>query len=311
MDENNTNTNDNVNYNFKTPEFSGGTSNGNSGYDNRDHHYGYGGDNRQDTYYTDHQENNSGSGSNYSQVDFSGSNAPHKKPHKRGLGHELGVFAIKCCIAAGIGVVALGLAGTIALNATKKNVYIVDRNSSFGSGNPFAGRQLPDFGNNGNSQNNGSGNGSGNGSDNSGSGSGNNSGNGQSGNNSNGGSSDSSASSENDGPKLGITVETVSDDMVSSGYPAGVLIRQVTSGSPADKAGLKAGDIITSFNGTVVKSTEELVEQVQGVNDGDTVRIVYKRLENEQYKAENADVKMTDSSSDSSSSSSSSGTNNS
>lgn len=306
MDENNAN--ENVNYNFKTPEFSGGPSNGSDSYDNQDQHYNYGSDNRQDAYYTNHQGTNAGSGPNYSQVDFSGQNTPHKKPHKPGLGHELGVFAIKCCIAAGIGVVALGLAGTIALNATKKNVYIVDQNSSAGSGNPFWGRQLPDFGNNGNSQSNGGGNNSGNGSGNSGSGSGNNSGNGQSGNNSNG-SPDSSAASENDGPKLGVTVETVSDDMVSSGYPAGVLIRQVTSGSPADKAGLKAGDIITSFNGTVVKSTDELVEQVQGVNAGDTVRIVYKRLENEQYKAENADVKMTDSSSDSSSSSSSAANN--
>lgn len=278
---------DHVNYNFKTPEFSGEPQNGNGGtYQNNT--------DGQERTYGDRRDNENGRDQRYDRIDYSGQNKQGRTPHKRGLGRELGVFAIKCCIAAVIGTVVLGLAGTIALNATKKNVYIVDQKSAPNSGSGyggFDGRQLPDFGNNGGSDN--SGNGSGN----------NNSGNGSD-DGQNGSGSDSS-SSENDGPKLGVTVETVSNDMVSSGYPAGVLIRKVTSGSPADKAGLKAGDIITSFNGTVVKSTDELVEQVQNVNAGDTVRVVYKRLENEQYKAENADVKMAASSSSSSGSSNS------
>jgi serine protease Do len=46
------------------------------------------------------------------------------------------------------------------------------------------------------------------------------------------------------------------------GASQGVFVTSVTPGGPADKAGLKAGDIITAFNGKPLKDGEELVSLV-------------------------------------------------
>ena len=46
------------------------------------------------------------------------------------------------------------------------------------------------------------------------------------------------------------------------GAPYGVVIKGVEPGSPAEKAGLKGGDVITSVNGTPVKSGNDLVNPI-------------------------------------------------
>src|SRR5260370_28134347 len=51
-------------------------------------------------------------------------------------------------------------------------------------------------------------------------------------------------------PRLGIDAEDIGDQLGSYfGAPdgEGILVRSVNSGSPVEKAGLKAGDVITSF----------------------------------------------------------------
>ncbi len=58
--------------------------------------------------------------------------------------------------------------------------------------------------------------------------------------------------------------------------------------------------MITAFNGTVVKSADELVEQVQNVKPGDTVKVNYKRMENGTFKAYDADVTFSEQSDSSS-----------
>jgi hypothetical protein len=211
------------------------------------------------------------------------------KKHSK-IGKEIGVFAAKAAIAAVIGVGVLALAGTIALNATNKNVYIVDKNkqvtigdsgSNNSSGFPFGSFGFGGQGNGGSDGNEGNGSG--------------NSGN-------NGSGSDSEAQqSDNDGPKLGVKVESMPDRLAKAGYPEGVLIAEVTKGGAADKAGLKTGDVITAFNGTVVKTADDLVEQVQNVKAGDTVKVNYKRMENGTFKAYDADVTFSDKSGSSSS----------
>lgn len=107
------------------------------------------------------------------------------------------------------------------------------------------------------------------------------------------GSSGSGAAEENNGPKLGVTVKTVDDEMKAEGYPAGVLIVEVTKGSDAEAAGLVAGDVITSFDGTVVTSTQALASLVAKQKYGDTVKIVYKRLEGGNYKAYSTEATFT------------------
>jgi S1-C subfamily serine protease len=49
----------------------------------------------------------------------------------------------------------------------------------------------------------------------------------------------------------------------------GALVAGVTEGSPADKAGLKAGDVITSINGDRVRSTNDLIDELRDVTGGE------------------------------------------
>ena len=42
----------------------------------------------------------------------------------------------------------------------------------------------------------------------------------------------------------------------------GILVRDVNSGSPAEKAGVKAGDVITSLNGERIRTVGELREKL-------------------------------------------------
>jgi serine protease Do len=57
----------------------------------------------------------------------------------------------------------------------------------------------------------------------------------------------------------------------------GVYIKSVTTGYPAEEAGIKAGDIITTFDGTTVESPLELVSQIITHNVGDKVIVLVNR----------------------------------
>ena len=54
---------------------------------------------------------------------------------------------------------------------------------------------------------------------------------------------------------------------------SGVLISVVQKGYPADKAGIKAGDILTKFDGEPVRTNFELLAQILRHNVGDSVQI--------------------------------------
>ncbi|ASY26685.1 S1C family serine protease [Candidatus Planktophila versatilis] len=51
----------------------------------------------------------------------------------------------------------------------------------------------------------------------------------------------------------------------------------IVKGGAADKAGLKAGDIITEFGGRAIGSAEELIVAIRAQNVGDKVEIIFKR----------------------------------
>jgi len=70
---------------------------------------------------------------------------------------------------------------------------------------------------------------------------------------------------------LGVSVTDATGDV------PGALIRQVTSGSPADKAGLKEGDLITKIGNTPVEGGDTVVGQVRGFKVGQQVQITYMR----------------------------------
>jgi serine protease Do len=71
-------------------------------------------------------------------------------------------------------------------------------------------------------------------------------------------------------PRLGIDAEDLSGQLGAFfGAPEGegILVRDVTSGSPADKAGMKAGDVITSLNGERIRTVGELREKLSAKRD--------------------------------------------
>lgn len=62
----------------------------------------------------------------------------------------------------------------------------------------------------------------------------------------------------------------------------GALIGGVVAGGPADKAGLKTGDLVTKFGSATVTDATSLINAVQGAKAGDQVRVAVKRNNAEQ-----------------------------
>jgi serine protease Do len=70
--------------------------------------------------------------------------------------------------------------------------------------------------------------------------------------------------------RLGISVDSISGQLAEYfGTKEGVLVTSVTDDSPAAKSGLKAGDVITSVNGSAVSDPSEVRRRVQSLNEGD------------------------------------------
>src|SRR5271167_4888439 len=63
----------------------------------------------------------------------------------------------------------------------------------------------------------------------------------------------------------------------SLGASYGVVIEAVEPGSPAEKAGLKGGDVISAVNGTQVKTGNDLVNPIASAPIGSKVKITYYR----------------------------------
>jgi S1-C subfamily serine protease len=71
-------------------------------------------------------------------------------------------------------------------------------------------------------------------------------------------------------PRLGIDAEDISGQLGTFfGAPEGegILVRDVNSGSPAEKGGVKAGDVITSLNGERIRTVGELREKLSAKRD--------------------------------------------
>ncbi|MDN5654079.1 MAG: PDZ domain-containing protein, partial [Kocuria sp.] len=62
-----------------------------------------------------------------------------------------------------------------------------------------------------------------------------------------------------------------------SSFTNGAVIKNVVSGSPADKAGLKAGDVVNKLDGHAVSDAESLTAAVREASAGKKVDISYSR----------------------------------
>jgi serine protease Do len=95
---------------------------------------------------------------------------------------------------------------------------------------------------------------------------------------------------------LGISGVDVSSSVASTyNMPEGIYIYQVVDGSAAASAGLAKGDVITAFDGTKVRTTAELEEQMKYYSSGTKVDVTIQRLtseQNGQYKEQKVSVTL-------------------
>jgi putative serine protease PepD len=75
---------------------------------------------------------------------------------------------------------------------------------------------------------------------------------------------------------LGVSARTDSSSG-NSELGNGALVVQVESGGPADKAGLRAGDVITALGDRTVTTSTELTAAVRSQAPGDTVKLTVRR----------------------------------
>ncbi|WP_114973217.1 DegQ family serine endoprotease [Rhodoferax ferrireducens] len=71
--------------------------------------------------------------------------------------------------------------------------------------------------------------------------------------------------------RIGVQIDQVTKDVAESiglGKPQGALVRSVEAGSPAEKAGVEAGDIITKFEGKTVEKSSDLPRMVGATKPG-------------------------------------------
>jgi membrane-associated protease RseP (regulator of RpoE activity) len=89
-----------------------------------------------------------------------------------------------------------------------------------------------------------------------------------------------------EGNFLGVRAEEITRENMSryglSGEPRGVGVREVVKGSPAEKAGLREGDVILRFDGEAVTSVRKLTRLIQESAPEHTARLTLLRGGSEQ-----------------------------
>jgi len=84
---------------------------------------------------------------------------------------------------------------------------------------------------------------------------------------------------------IGVTIQPVTSDIANSlglSQVRGALVNSVQAGGPAEKAGVRRGDVITSVNGTVIKDTNDLRNDVAQMAPGSTAKLTVIRDGKEQ-----------------------------
>ena len=87
-----------------------------------------------------------------------------------------------------------------------------------------------------------------------------------------------SSVSTKDAAFLGVVGRDINESYSSAlGIPSGIYVSQVVSGSPAEKAGISAGDVITKFEGNNVSTMSGLKEKLALKKANTKVKITFKR----------------------------------
>ena len=92
---------------------------------------------------------------------------------------------------------------------------------------------------------------------------------------------------------IGITCENVTSDVNQmSGIPQGVYVDTVVEGGPAEKAGIKKGDVITKIDGTAIDAYKDLVDRLEYYEAGETVELEVYRAQDGEYNAQKISVTL-------------------
>ena len=79
-------------------------------------------------------------------------------------------------------------------------------------------------------------------------------------------------------PYMGISGSTLDeDDAKKYNLVAGVYIRDISDFSPAQKSGLKVGDVITNVDNTKITTIDDLTNLISTHNIGDTITVTFYR----------------------------------
>ncbi len=77
---------------------------------------------------------------------------------------------------------------------------------------------------------------------------------------------------------LGVETETLNEQLAAYfGVEFGVLVQRVIKDSPAEKSGLKAGDVIYQINDKKIHDVADLMRTINYYDPGDRVKIYFKR----------------------------------
>jgi serine protease Do len=99
--------------------------------------------------------------------------------------------------------------------------------------------------------------------------------------------------SEDEQAYLGIKGTNVTSEYAQYyNLPEGIYVSSVTSGSPADKAGIKKGDVIVKYKGKDVTTMDGLQEKMALCKAGDKAEITVKRADNGEYKSITCNVTL-------------------
>ena len=79
-------------------------------------------------------------------------------------------------------------------------------------------------------------------------------------------------------PSLGMQVQTIPQELAhATGGSAGLFVAVVTPGGPADKAGLRPGDVIVEVDGEPAHSADALIVKTIQMKPGDVIDLTYER----------------------------------
>lgn len=98
---------------------------------------------------------------------------------------------------------------------------------------------------------------------------------------------------ENKAAYIGVNLKNVTADAAEYyNMPLGVFVDSVAEDSPADKAGIQAGDIIRKIDGTSVETADNLKEQLSYYEAGEKIDFVIARANGGEYKEETVTVEL-------------------